>query len=800
MVIDGLRQDLRYGWRQLRRAPVFTMVASLSVAVGVIVAVSAFTLLNALLLKPLPVPQADRVYRVFTSDYDGRDEPYGSSSYRDYQDFERSGAFTGLAASNWQPVAVVGGDNLPTEQYVSFVSENYFAVLRLGLARGTSFRGGEPLQIVITYPYWQRVFGGDASVIGRTVTVNSFPLTIVGVAPQSFRGVGLAPPIMGWAPAAILPMVKRDADVLTRRGSRGFTVFGRLPEGERGERAAQRLNVVARTLAQQEPDSWLDANREPRLVSVLSQRESQLVRGIGFVIGMGVLLVGFVVLLACTNVAALLLGRAAGRESEVAVRLTLGATRGRLIRQLLTESVLLAAIGGTMSFIGLLWTLSIVRRLPVADLFDLRADGRVLLAAISISLVCALLFGLAPAWRSSRVDLRSGFTGAGTVQRNRMRGALIALQIAVSSVLILLALSAVRGVRSYVGSDPGVALNGLVAMHIDTRVFGDDSVRSNAYAAQVRELLASAPGIQRSASTVLVPLGDSNTGAELQLPGGVERVVEVNTVGRDFFATVGVSPLRGRVFDATDRRGTAPVAVVNPAFLQRFGADLLGRLVQLSEVAGIQIVGLVPEIHYHDPRLPARPLIYLLDEQVPWGSSRQRFLLRVAPGTERAIAAELRQRLRQRFPDLVPPIIESMRDHTARQTLPHRIAGRVALGIGGVELALAAVGLYGLLLFALLARRREIGVRLALGATPRQASWAVMRDGLKYAAIGTVGGIVVAIPASRIAEQGLPGASSSDPAPYIVAMSTVLVAAALAAYLPARKAGRVQPATALRHD
>jgi predicted permease len=801
MAFDSLRQDLRYGLRQLQRAPLFTAVASLSVAIGVIVAVGAFSLVNVILLKPLPVPQADRVYHLYTSDYDGRTEPYGSSSYPDYEDFARSGTFRGVAASTWSAAAVSAGNDLLTEQSVGFVSGNYFDVLGLRLTRGTSFQGSEPLQIVITHPYWQREFGGDAGVIGRTLNVNSFPLTIVGVAPESFRGIAFGPPVIGWAPASLLPMVRRDADALTHRGARQFAVIGRLHDGVRAENAAQRLNALATALAAVEPDTWLDRNGETRLVSLLTHQESRLPRGgLLFIVGMGGLLVAFVVLLACTNVAALLLGRAADRDREVALRLTLGATRGRLIRQLLTESVLLAGIGGTLSYLGLLWTLSLVRQVPVADIFDLSADWRVLFAAMAISLLCALIFGLAPGYQSLRVDLRGRLAGTATVQRNRMRGALIALQVAISSVLILLALSAVRGVRTYVSSDPGVELDGLVAMRIDTHWFGNDSVLKDAYTAHIRELLATAPGIQTAASTVLIPLGDSNTGAVLELPDGARHEVEINTVGRDFFATVGVSSLRGRTFDGTDRRGISPVAVVNPAFLRRFGDDMLGRHVKVSDIAGIQIVGMVPEIHYHDPRRPARPLIYLLDEQIPWGSSQRQFLFRVEPGTEQAVGAELRQRLRQRFPDLVSPTIESMREHMARQTLPHRIAGRVALAIGGIELGLASVGLYGLLLYALLARRREIGVRLALGATPREASWAVLRDGLKYAAFGTAAGMMLAVPASLIAQQALPGASRGDPAPFLISMSAVLGAAAFTAWLPARRAGRVQPAAALRQD
>jgi predicted permease len=801
--MDALRQDVWYGIRQLRRAPLFTFIASFSVAAGVIVAVSAFTLINALFFKPLPIRDAEGIYRVFTSDYDGRSDPYGSSSYRDYEDFARSGAFASLAASSYRAAAVAVGNQPPVEAWLSYVSANYFGLLGLPLEKGMPFHNGDALEIVITFPYWQRAFGGDARVIGQTVRINSVPLTIVGVGPESFRGVAIGPPIIGWIPVATMPMLARDSDVLTERGSRGFVVFGRLRAGENNNTAMQRLNVLASALAEQDPDSWKDRNRETRLVTVLPQRDSyfppQSRSALSIALGLGVLLVVFVMLLACTNVAALMLGRAAGREGEIAVRLTLGATRGRLVRQLFTESFMVAMLGGAFSFIGLLWTLGLVRRQPLVDGFDLSPDWRVVAVAAGMSALCALVFGLAPVLHSLRVDLRSRFGSGATRQKNRMRGLLISLQVAIASVLLLVASSAVRGVRAYVASNPGVDLDGLLFMEIDTRLFGEDTVRRNVYHDAVQQLLTSTPAVRSAASTVLTPLGHTNTGATLELAAGEQHVVEVNTVGANFFATIGVSALRGRTFLPTDRRGSAPVAIVNPAFLRRYG-DRFGRTVKVEEQAGIEIVGVVPEIHYHDPRSPARPLMYLLAEQQPWGSSRQRYLLRVAPGSEQQVARDLRQQLRQRFPDLVVPLIEPMRAQTARLTLPFRMAGQAALFVGGFELALAAIGLYGLLVFALLARRREIGVRLALGATPREASWAVMRDGLRYVGIGVSAGIALAIPAVIVAYQVVPGSRLNDPAPFIVALSSILLAAGSAAYLPARSAGRVQPAAALRHD
>jgi putative ABC transport system permease protein len=801
MNIDGLLQDIRYGIRQLVRAPVFTAVASVSVAVAVIVAASAFSLWNAVFLKPLPVSQPDEIYHVYTSDYDGRAEPWGASSYRDYEDFASSGAFDGLAASAFRTVFVKVGDGEPRQQFIDFVSDNYFSLLGVKLTQGMGFRPGNSPEIIVTHPYWQRELGGG-DVIGQTIDVNSTPLTIVGVAPSSFRGISVGPPVVGWARAGVLPEVARDRDALTTRSSRGFVVFGRLKDAQGVTRATSQLNATAARIAVDDPDAWLDANKEVRLVSVLPQGESLLPPGLQGKLALpitgAVLLVILVVVLACTNVAALVIGRAVGRESEISVRLTLGASRARLVRQLLTESVLLALLGGTISFVGLIWIVKYLERVPFADVLDVSPDWRIAAAVIAISMLCALVFGLAPAIQSLRVDLRSGIGGGATVRRNRMRGVLISLQLAVASVLILVAVSATRGITNYMRIDPGVDLDGLVAVHIDGHPFGDDSIGLRTYISGIGVLIATLPAVRSSASTGLLPLGSSTTTTDLTLPDGTKDGAEMNTVGADYFGMMELTPVRGRLFDESDR-GSAPVAVVNEAFIEEFG-DLLGRHIDISAGSGLEIVGVVPEVQYHEPRHAFYPMVYVLEDQFPRHSDRHQFVMRVAAGSEAATIRELQSRISTRFPQAAKPAIATVRALSENQTLPHRIAGRVALGIGGVELAMASIGLYGLLLFAAVARRREIGIRLALGASGREASWAVMRDGLKYAAAGIALGMLVGVPAVMISALAFPGARAADPVPFVAALMAVVFTGVLAAYLPARKAGDVQPASALRYD
>ena len=803
-MLNDLRLDLRYSLRQLARAPLFTIVASLSTATGVIVAVAAFSGINAVLFKPLPVTNPDGIYHVYTSDGDGTDRPFGATSYADYLDFSRSGAFTGLAAASWRSIPVAVHDAPPSVQYVSFISPNYFTTIGLAPARGRGTSAVNPAEIVLAWPYWQRTFGGDPGVLGQAIRINGVPVTVVGIAPESFRGVGLGPPVVGWASAELLPAVA-DRGVLERRGSRQFEVVGRLTAGSSAKSAADRLNALAKALQKEDPSSWTDRRNETRLVSVLSHRESLVPPGasteIALAAAAGAFLVLFIVLLACTNVASLMLGRAVGRHHEVAVRMTLGASPRRLLQQLLTESLLLAMIAETVSLIGLMWAIKLVSRISFADMVDLRPDWRVFLVATITSLCCALFFGLAPALQSLRVDVRSSLTGtAPSSQRNRMRGALITLQVAASCILIMLAFSAVRGVRAYANINPGVSLDGLLGVELDTDIVGGDSLRQAAYVQTVMEVLNSTPGIRSMARTSMLPLGNGRSEAALVLADGSEDAVETNAVGAAFFQTLGVNAERGRAINANDTRTAPPVAVVNRAFLDHYGQNLFGSTVKVADRAGVRIVGVMPDIAFHDPKAKAVPLIYIVEDQIPWPASTQRFLLRVTPGSEATVAKALRDRIRAASPNAIIPRIATMHEHIAQQTLPHRIGGNVALVIGGIELALAAIGLYGLLMFALFARTREIGIRLALGASARDASWAVMRDGLRYAAYGLALGVVLAIPAAIVAQNALPGAHAADPVPFIGTACAVLLVAATAAYMPVRRASRVDLATALRYD
>jgi predicted permease len=601
-----------------------------------------------------------------------------------------------------------------------------------------------------------------------------------------------------------MPALTGLTDILTDRRHRRFHLVGRLADGQTVTETSARLASLASLLAEQFPEAWRDMNGETRALTVLDHRDSLAPPGAREELVLGIVvtstLVLLIILLACTNVAGLLLGRAVARQHEVAVRLTLGATRRRLGAQLLTESLLLGLAGGTLGMLAVKWVTDFARTFPLLDGFDLRPDWRVLQVAFALSLLCPLLFGLAPMLQSIRLDVQAGLRGrANTVQRNRLRGVLIAAQVTVSCVFIQLALHAARGVRNHMNADPGIALDNLLVVQLELRGLARDSARVNAYIEQVREGVAAVPGVRNVATTHLLPFGNVTTYVRANRPDGEPLPIEENEVSENFFETVALQPIEGRVTDARDRASSRKVAVVNREFARAWGAPVVGRTIEFERLGSYEIVGVVDNVQYHQNRESHRPLVYFVAD-APRPFLPPALLIRIQPGAEGSIAAALLPSLREQFPDVVAPSVETMRGYLAKQTQPQQISARAALGIGAAELAMATIGLYGLLLFAVSARTREMGVRLALGATASHASWAVLRSGLTYAGAGAILGLMLGVPSALLLGQAILGERAEDPVPVIAAIASVTVASLLAALVPAVRARRTEPAVALRHE
>jgi putative ABC transport system permease protein len=795
-MIDSLRLDLRYALRQLLRSPLLTLVASASLAVGIGVAAAGLSALNALLFRPLPVPEPERLLRVY------RDHSNREWSYVDYQELERSGVLTSVAAEGSHLVSISIPGLARRSDFLPVVSPNYFQTLGVHMARGRTFTpGSTESEVIIAHSAWQRVFNADPRVLGRVIQVNGVPLTIIGVAPSALDG-SLLSEEFGWVPASVMPLMGQRS-MLEDRERKSFNLVGRLPSGVTREVAATRVQALVDAPVAQYPGDRTE-NARPQQVQLLTQREMVLQEDeVLAVFAIGTALVMLVLLIACINVAGLLLARALARRHEIAVRLTLGAPRRRLVMQLLTESTLIALLGGVLGCFAAKWTLDLLAaREPEFDLIATALDARVMLAALAVSVGCALAFGLVPTVQSLRLDVRSALTSVHTISAGplRLRGTLIAVQVTVCSVLLLCALALVRGATSQERGDPGFRIADLAFADIDIYWLSRDSSRRAEFRRAARETFASTPGVSAVASAMFPPLayGVGGLSGPVSLPDGRSISIAANVVSPNFFEVVGIPIVRGRLLrDAQQASG--PEAVVNEAFADLYAGDLIGRTID-GLGSTMTVVGVVRNVDQSSIGKAPRPYVYLSESTMNERFEMRTMIARLVPGSEAAVLPMMKRRFLERFLDATPPRVNSMREFMVEQSQAQRAVARVALSAAAVELALATLGLYGLLLFALVARTREIGLRLALGAARRQAAWAAIRHGLRYTAAGVVCGFGLGVPAIMAAARMFMGTRSTDPVPFLVTALVVGVAACAAALLPAQRAARVEPAVALRHD
>src|SRR5688572_6449628 len=619
--------DFRYALRRLLRARGFTLAASLTIALGVGANTAIFSLVNALLLRPpVAVAEPDRLVGVFTSDYSG--PPYGSSSVADVTDFNTLGAdvFAGVASFSPRPAAI-GPDDKLERVAIEVVSDNYFQVVGTPLTLGRGFgaeqraQGGEPV-VVISQRLWQRRFGGDPAVIGKALRMNAREFTIIGVAPEGFTGSlrGLVADV--WVPAAIGAYVGMGQSAFTSRGDRGSFAYARLKPGVTLEQAQARMAVVARQLATAYPDAWTDVTKQGRRITLLPERETRIppqVRGpaLGFVaLLMGT--VALVLLVCCANVAGLLLARAAGRLKEVGIRISLGASRGRVVRQMLIESLLLAVLGGVVGTVTAIWAgralmaLGTPAQIPVPIALNLAPDYRVLWFTLAVTLITGVVFGLAPALRASRADVVTALkTDAPAMRlggrRFSLHGALVVGQVSLSLLLLVGALLFLRTLRAAASIDPGFRVDNMLLLDIAPRPGEENRVDVEQVALQVRDRVAAIPGVDKVSWANAVPLGLDASRRGLRVEeyrprDGQDMEFHYSVVGPRYFETMQVPLARGRDFTDADRPGAPLVVVVNEAFARKFWgtADPIGKRISIRGPAGpwLEVVGLARDGKY----------------------------------------------------------------------------------------------------------------------------------------------------------------------------------------------------------
>ncbi|HEX5964699.1 MAG TPA: ABC transporter permease [Pyrinomonadaceae bacterium] len=815
--MQNFLQDVRYGLRMIVKAREFTALALLALALGICANTTIFSFINGLVLRPLTgVKDPDRLVAVYTSDFSSG--LYGSSSYPDYLDFRsQADAFEDLAAHESALLNLTGEGDGAERLRGRYVTSNYFTILGVNARFGRTLQAADDTPsaapaIVISDDLWQRRFNSDPNIVGRTLKLNTQSYTIVGVIESSFRGLRLGPPLQFW-----LSMPAHEQFTSGGRGDRAIDIVGRLRPGVTLEQAQGQMTTIGARLAQAYPETnkgIFGRPDEPRPITVLHEGrlrpEGQL--GVWRISILLFAVVGLVLLIACANVANLLLARASVRGREIAVRLAVGASRGRLIRQLLTESVLLALIGGALGSLLTQWT---ARVLPsffpdsAAQGVDFSFDWRVLVFTLGVSVLTGVLFGLVPALQTTRPDLVSSLKddSIGSInQRFRrlgLRDALVISQLALSLVLLISAALFVRSLRHAVNFDPGFAAQSLVTAALDTRAARFNREQGQAFYEQMTERMRNVPGVSAATFTVVVPITGGGQRRNVEIQGYQRQASEdmelnTNVVGSDFFRTLDIPIVRGRAFGPQDRTG-AGVAIVNEEFARRyFNGDALGQRLKVdSEGEYLEIVGIARTAKYRDLREEPLPFIYL-----PLSQNYQpdmTLIVRTA-GNPATLLGTLRNEMNQVNKAVAVFSVQMMSETIAGQLAVDRMIAVLLSVFGGAALLLAAIGIYGVMGYAVAQRTREIGIRVALGAERADIMSLIVRRGFVLTVIGATIGLALAFALTRALKSLLFGVSATDPLTFSAVVTLLVAVAMLACYFPARRATKVDPIVALRNE
>ncbi len=818
--MDTMLRDLRYAARRLRHAPGFTLVAIFSVALGVGANTAAFSLVNAVLLRRPPLAQPERLVEIhLTSD----DFPFIPFSYPDYAELRRVGGqvFAGIAASQLAPVPHDLGGRIESVT-AELVNGSYFPVLGLRPTLGRLLGeeddiapGGHPV-VVLAYDYWEHAFGGDPNVVGREIRLAGRPYTVVGVGPRDYWGN-----LRGLAPSLYLPilMVNRvqpsTSDLLTARGNHAIFLTGRLRSGATLAQAQTVVTGFTTNMRRVDPDEW-SGNMQVVLTPVNDVYVSPLIDGIILpAAGLLLAVVGLVLLITCANLASFLLAQARDRRREIAVRLALGARRGVLVRQLLTESILLSLLGGTAGIVLARVLLHLLAGadlpLPIPVTLDLSLDPVVLGFALVVSIVAGMLFGLVPALQSTRPDVMESIKAeaVGAPARGRVRvtprGALVVAQVAVSFLLLVTTGLFLRSFRERETVDPGFGYDpaAVVSFGLPGERYTEQEGRL--FVRRLEEHLAALPGIAAvgvSGNIHLNPMSTNNIGVNVEgfTPPEGQRAfpIDVARVDAGFFDAMGIPILRGRNFGPQDVEGSPSVAVINEAMANQFwpARDPVGQVFS-ADGRELRVVGVAKTARIRTLEEQPRPFVYLPFSQdytsLLWLVTRTR-------GDADRILLPVVEQLRALDPDLMILQNRTMERHLAMMLLPARLGALTFTFFSGLALTLAAIGVYGIVAYALRSRTREIGIRLSLGAQPAAAVRLLLGSGLRLVAGGVLIGLALSAAAVRVLSSFLFGVSAYDFVTFATVPVVLIAVGALAAYLPARRATRVDPAVALRTE
>jgi len=815
-MMNDLIQDLRYALRMLVKNPVFTSAAVVTLALGIGLNAATFSAVNGLLLRPLPgARDPDRLVQLYRA-WPGME--YGSNSIPHYQDLrDRTGdAFESVAAYNFTPMSV-SADGRSERIMGMMVSANFFQTYGATPVLGRAFIPGEESVGPGAHPvailgngFWQERFGGDPAVVGRTLVLNGHPFEVVGVAPADFRSPVTFASIPVYVPLMMQMQIAPGQNLIESRGNNMMNVEARLRDGVTLQRAQQVVDATLAQLREELPDAYDDQVG----TTIVRQGDAgihPMFRSAQ--VGMSAVIMAVVLLLlliACVNVANLFLARARERRREMGIRLSLGAGRLRVVRQLLTESLVFATLAG-LAGLGLahlaVGVLSNIR-LPMDGPwhFGVEMDDRVLLFTLVVSLLTGILFGLAPALQAVKAEVVTAVKGESASQagRSRMSSVLVVAQIALSLLLLVSSGLFLRSLQGATEIDPGFAEPAnLVTASADPGLQGYDEARSRAFWDAVLQQVDALPGVQAAGLTDWLPLGVGGSDRGVTIPGyefaeGELQSFIYGRVSEGFLEALGVRLIEGRTFNPQDDANGAPVIIVNQRMAEHFwpGQSALGKIVHTAG-KDRQVIGVVANGKYRSLGEDPTDVMFLPEREL---STSGLAIVARTSGDPQAVLRRIQQIVRAEDPDLPVFDVRTMEDHMGIALLPARLGGTV-LGLFGVlGLVLAAVGIYGVMAYSVAQRSRELGIRVALGADRSRVLRLVLAEGLKLAAIGTVLGLVGAAAAARLVRGLLYNVSSLDPIAFAGVPLLLMGVAALAVYIPARRAAGVEPMRVLKSE
>lgn len=812
--------DIRYAARLLTRTPGFTIAAVITLALGIGANSAIFSLMNSVLLRPLPgISEPDRVVTIGRSTKGQGFDNSSSPNFRDLRD--QNTVFTDVAAEHPLPVSLSAGGQADRVKG-AVVTPNFFRTLGVPLVRGNGFTnandvgGNAPASVVISYGAWQRQFGSAPDIIGKTVLVNGSPMIVVGVAPRGFIGTNATSAVDVWvamsAARQVLPSWIDLDETLQQRQWVWIMLYAHLKPGVAFEQANAEVQTIATRLQgsypelKQHGDGWTVA----RGVGLAPEERTDLVRLTGILFGV----VALLLVLACANVSNLLLARATARKREITVRLALGAARGRLIRQLLTESVLLSILGGLAGLALSFWAAAALSRFFAASsrfslAVDLTPDWRVLAFTFLASLTAGIGFGLAPAMQSSRADLVSSLKEAVALapRRSRLRPVLAITQLALSLVLLAGAGLLLRTLWNFNQIRTGFNARDLVLMTIEPTHTGPYNIdQLHAFYTRLFERLQLLPGVESVTFARVAPVNAHGWGVNARFPDKPDnpnRGLQFNSVAPNYFEMMGVPIVRGRGFTLQDSPTSPRVMVINETMASTIwpGEDAIGKQVIVAdETVPRQVIGIAADVKYRNLLEKPRPYGYLsMWQPYPLPDAETVIHLRThRPLAE--VATEVKRELQAFDPNLPLFDAKTVSDHIADSYWRQRMTGTLITIFAGLALLLGMAGMYGVMAYLVAERTREMGIRMALGARATDVVRLIVREGGRMILIGVIVGTAGALAATQLLKSLLYGVRAADPLTLFTASAVLVGAGLLATYVPARRATRVDPMVALRYE